>query len=59
VIIISIDSMGVDDMPLETNPIAIASFRAVKKGVVVSTSAENNGPALGTVHAQRVPLGLD
>ncbi len=51
--------MGVDDMPLETNPIAIALFRDVKKSVVVSTSAENNGPALGTVHAQRVPLGLD
>jgi hypothetical protein len=43
--------MGVDDMPLETNPIAIALFRDVKKSVVVSTSAENNGPAaLGTVH---------
>jgi hypothetical protein len=43
-------SMGFDDMPLETNPFAIASFRAVKKGVVVSTSAGNNGSALGTVH---------
>jgi hypothetical protein len=43
-------SMGFDDMPLETNPIAIASFRAVKRGVVVSTSAGNNGSTLGTVH---------
>jgi hypothetical protein len=43
-------SMGFDDMPLETNPISIASFCAVKKGVVVSTSAGNNGSALGTVH---------
>jgi hypothetical protein len=42
--------MGVDDMPLETNPISIASCRAVKKGAVVSTSTGNNGPALGTVH---------
>jgi hypothetical protein len=33
-------------MPLETNPIAIASFRYVKKGVVVSTSAGN----FGTIH---------
>jgi hypothetical protein len=43
-------SMGVDDMPLETIPIAIGSFRAMKKGVLVSTSAGNEGPALGTVH---------
>jgi hypothetical protein len=43
-------SMGTDEMPLETNPIAIASFHAIKKGVVVSTSAGNDGPALGTVH---------
>jgi hypothetical protein len=36
---------------LKKSPTAIASFRAVKKGVVVSTSVGNSGPAaLGTVH---------
>jgi len=43
-------SMGFDDMSLETNPIVVVSFQAVKKGVVVSTSTGNNGSALGTVH---------
>lgn len=43
-------SMGMDDMPLENNPMAIGSFRAAKKGLLVSTSAGNDGPALGTLH---------
>lgn len=43
-------SFGHDDLPLENNPIAIASFAAMKKGVLVSTSAGNEGPTLGTVH---------
>uniref|UniRef100_A0A2N9H646 BHLH domain-containing protein n=1 Tax=Fagus sylvatica TaxID=28930 RepID=A0A2N9H646_FAGSY len=43
-------SIGNEDIPLENNPIAIASFAAMEKGVVVSTSGGNNGPTLGTVH---------
>ena len=43
-------SLGADDMPLENNAIAIASFSAMKKGVLVATSAGNQGPVFGTVH---------
>ncbi|CAO2152364.1 unnamed protein product [Urochloa humidicola] len=43
-------SFGANKMPFYSDNIAVGAFSAVRKGIVVSTSAGNSGPGEFTVH---------